>query len=49
MKPKPSKNPTAQFGGKDDPMAVNQHWQNYQPPANWEENFEKAMAMVASP
>lgn len=44
---KPQSNP--QFGTATDPLAVNQHWQNYQPPTNWEENFEKAMAMVASP
>lgn len=46
---KPTWQQTPQFGGKDDPLAVNQHWQNYQPPANWQENFEKAMAMVSAP
>ena len=33
-----------QFGGVDDPLAVNQHWKDYPTPANWEENLAKLMA-----
>lgn len=39
-----TKSTKPQFGGKDDPLAVNQHWQNYEPPADRDANYAKAMA-----
>lgn len=39
--------PATKFGGADDPLAVNQHWQSYEPPANSEQNYQIAMAMLS--
>ncbi len=48
----PKRTPTAttktKFGGVNDPLAINQHWQNYEPPANSEQNYQRAMAMLNS-
>lgn len=41
---KPQAKQSMQFGGVDDPLAVNQHWKDYPTPANWEENLAKLMA-----
>lgn len=45
----PKQNPTTttKFGTPADPLAINQHWQDYEPPANSEQNYQIAMAMLA--
>lgn len=49
-KPAWQKSPSGpKFGGKDDPLAVNQRWADYQPPPNRDENFKIAMARLANP
>lgn len=39
----------SQFGGANDPLAVNQHWADYRPPDNWEENARIAIARTKAP
>lgn len=41
--------PQPQFGGANDPLAVNQHWADYRPPENWEENARIAIARTKAP
>lgn len=38
---------TTKFGGANNPLAVNQHWQGYELPANSEQNYQIAMAMLS--